>query len=135
MESYRKITRIFKISRIERKFLFKSLILLVFFTLVIRFLKLKQYKRLLIDKNFILNNKIDPLFYIRIIKKSINRIVQYIPMKFSCLAKSLTLKTLLYSLHIDCSISISVAKSHYVGLRAHSTIKRNNKVIFLELKN
>lgn len=123
-----------QIPLIEKKLLIKGILLCIAFVPVVYLLLLKNYIWLLKNKPKSYAFVSDKKYFIRLARKTMRRIEQFSPFKFSCLVKSMAFKMLLNSLGIDSNIALGINNSKPHLLKAHAFVKVDNKVVYLRRK-
>ena len=99
---------------------------------VVYLLPLKNYIWLLKNKPNSPATVNDKKYFIRLARKTMKRIERFIPLRFSCLVKSMTFKMLLNTLGIESNIGLGVNNSQPRLLKAHAFVKVDNEVVYLK---
>lgn len=119
----------------EKKLLFKAMIYILYFSLIINLLPLKYYLSYLNSINYHVNSDINKLIYFNKIRKTANRAMKFLPLKCSCLVNSLTYKYLLKDLGISSNIEIEIFRNACHELNMHAYIVHDNKPLYYFVKN
>jgi hypothetical protein len=133
MKIFYYIRRFWDIPIIEKKLLLKGVALTFSLSLMIQIIGLKKLMKFMEMKRPEMLPEDEIIKNIKLLKKILHRITIIIPWQCTCLIKATTFKYLSKSLNINCSVSIAAMKSNQGNLIAHSLIKRENEIIFLEL--
>jgi hypothetical protein len=129
------IRRFWEIPALEKELFLKGILLSLYYWIIVTFLKLKSYKKILVKKPIFTLEEKDLAIKFSLLKRTLKRIASITPWNCSCLIKSLTFKTLSNSLGVNCSIYFELMKSKNGGLVAHSLVKHDNNIIYLGLNN
>jgi len=119
------IKRFFDVPAIEKKLLIKGIALTFILKLIIQIFPVKYYIFLIKTKPKFLIEKNGKLTTLCMARKTMRRIIRFVPWHCNCLVKSMTLKLLLNSIGIENSISFTLTKLHPQLLIAHAFIKIN----------
>jgi hypothetical protein len=125
------IRRFWEIPKLEKKLFAYGVLLSLVLIPFLEFIPLKYYWPLMTRRNDKINEESSSEYGIKILKKTIKRIVGISPVKLNCLVKSILFKILSNSLDLNYDISFSAIKYDNGSLVAHAYIKSGNKIVYL----
>jgi hypothetical protein len=118
----------------EKKLFIYGVFFSFLFKLLIKFLPLKYYLPLLGSRQRN-KSKLSRQESFRIAIRSIRRVSRFSFWKSNCFVKTIVMKKYLHLLGIHSSVVLSLRKSDYQNLSAHSFLQFENNYHFLKLNN
>jgi hypothetical protein len=123
------------INPLEKKLLVKGIVLSLLMKLIVQLLPLKYYIFIMKARPgfCIAQNEKSAVFLS--VKRTMRRIIRYIPWHCSCLVKSMTFKVLLNSVGIENDIHFTLTKLNPKLLKAHAFVQITRQKDFLTDSN
>jgi len=122
------IKKFFKITRVERTLFIKGLLISALFVLLVNFVPLKYYIRLLKVKQIIIQEDIERTLHL--LMKTMHRLNRVSLLKMNCLVKSSVLKYLMNAYGLSSRLVLGVTFTNNHKIRAHAYVKINNKLSY-----
>ena len=118
----------------EKKLFFKGIGIVFLLFILFNLFPLKLFIKLINahPKSLSLNDQ--KTQNIKIVRKTLKRIENTIPLNLSCLIKSVTFKLLLNMLGVESQIELGINKSQPHSLKAHAYLSANDQIIYLKMK-
>jgi hypothetical protein len=135
MKIFYYLRKFWGIPAFEKRVLINSILLSIFYTIILKIVPLKFYKQFFKKNQCVNNDKTacDKIFLTS--KKAIARTSRIIPWKLSCIVKSLTFNNIVIKSGINTNIEIEVYKDSSLNIKLHAFVSYNNSAVYLNRKN
>jgi hypothetical protein len=124
--------KLLNLSASELVLLLKGYLLCLVFKIMVLILPLKFYFNLLTLKPAIRIPEEMIFPRVNMVVRNMKRIERYSLLSFSCLVRSLAVKTMLLSLGVESQIQLGIYKTHQGELLAHASVWLDGKAVYLK---